>query len=203
MACDVPALFYSYSFAPNPRWTSLYPAGPEIHNYIQDICDRFDLTDKIQLNTDVRVCKWLKDEELWEVQLALLKPGMGDLSSKERARRVKEHGEDSIWIGTETVRCKVLISGVGGIVEPKAAPEDVPGFKDFKGKCFHSARWDDSVDFKDKNVVVLGTGCSSAQLVPRLVHAPYNAKSVTQLMRSPPWVGAKLPAPGRLQTLFW
>jgi cation diffusion facilitator CzcD-associated flavoprotein CzcO len=155
------------------------------------------LIDKIELNTDVRVCRWLKDEEQWEVQLAHMKPGMGDLSSKERARLVREEGEDSVWVSTEVIRCKILISGVGGIVEPKAAPENVPGFDKYKGICFHSARWDYNVDFKDKDVVVLGTGCSSAQLVPRLVKEPFNARSVTQLMRSPPWVVAKLDPPGK------
>jgi cation diffusion facilitator CzcD-associated flavoprotein CzcO len=44
----------------------------------------------------------------------------------------------------------------------------------------------------DKNVIVLGTGCSAAQFVPHLTKAPFKAKSVTQLMRSPPWVEPKL-----------
>lgn len=196
VACDVPAIFYSYSFAPNPKWTTFYPPGPEIYNYIQDICDDYGLTDKIELNTDVRVCTWLPDEEVWEVQLAHMKTGMGDLSSKERARRVREDGEDSVWTSTEIVRCKILISGVGGLVEPRNAPEDIPGFKEYEGTCFHSARWDFNVDFKDKNVVVLGSGCSAAQLVPRLTKEPYNAKSVTQVMRSPPWVVPKTIPPG-------
>jgi cation diffusion facilitator CzcD-associated flavoprotein CzcO len=198
VACDVPAIFYSFSFAPNPKWTSFYPPGPEIYNYVQDVCDRFNLTDKIGLNTDIRKCRWLKDEEVWEVQVAHMKPGMGDLSSKERARLVREQGEDSVWTSTEMIRCKILISGVGGLVEPRAAPDDVPGFDKFKGTVFHSARWDYNVDFKDKEVVVLGTGCSSAQLVPRLVREPFNAKSVTQVMRSPPWVVAKAIPPGKL-----
>ena len=192
----MPAAFYSYSFAPNPKWTNLYPPGPEIYNYIQDVCDENELTDKIQLNTDVRICKWLPDEEVWEVQLAHLRAGMGDISSKDRAKLVKEKGESAVWVGTETIRCKILISGVGGLVEPKGVPDNIPGFDKFQGICFHSARWDHSVDFNNKNVVVLGTGCSSAQLVPRLVHAPFNAKSVTQIMRSPPWVVGKDPPPG-------
>lgn len=197
VACDVPAAFYSYSFAPNPKWTTLYPPGPEIYNYMQDICDENGITDKIELNTDVTVCRWLKDEEVWEIRLAHMKPGMGDLSNKDRAKKVKEEGEDSVWISTEIVRCKILISGVGGIVEPKAKPDGVNGFETFEGKCFHSARWDHSANLNGKDVVVFGTGCSSTQLVPRLLKEPYNAKSVTQIMRSPPWVMPKPPPPGQ------
>lgn len=133
---------------------------------------------------------------MWEVRLKRMVAGMGDLSSKDRSKIVKEKGEAAVYSETETVRAKVVVSCVGGLVEPKGWPDDTPGIQDFKGKMFHSARWDDSVDFTDKNVVVVGTGCSSAQLVPRLPNAPYNAKSVTQLMRSPPWVVPSFPAPG-------
>ena len=30
LSCDVPARFYSYSFAPNPGWSSRFAPGPEI-----------------------------------------------------------------------------------------------------------------------------------------------------------------------------
>lgn len=121
---------------------------------------------------------------------------MGDLSSKDRQKIVDEKGEHTVYSETEIVKAKVVVSCVGGLVEPKGWPSEIPGIEDFQGKMFHSARWDETVDFTDKNVVVVGTGCSSAQLVPRLPDAPYNAKSVTQLMRSPPWVVPAFPAPG-------
>lgn len=158
----MPAIFYSYSFAPNPRWTTLYPPGPEIYNYIQDICDENNLTNKIELNTDVRVCKWIRDEEVWEIELAHMRLGMGDISSKDRKKKIQDAGEESVYVSTKTIRCKILVSGVGSIVEPKAAPDAVKGFENFKGDCFHSARWNYGVDFKDKDVVVIGTGCSSS-----------------------------------------
>ena len=122
--------------------------------------------------------------------------GMGDLSAKGRKKIIEEQGEHAVYSETEIVKAKVVVSCVGALVEPRGWPDDIPGIENFKGKMFHSARWDDTVDFKDKNVVVVGTGCSSAQVVPRLCNAPYNAKSVTQLMRSPTWVAPKIEAPG-------
>jgi cation diffusion facilitator CzcD-associated flavoprotein CzcO len=122
--------------------------------------------------------------------------GMGDLSAKDRAKVVQEKGEAAVYSETEIVKAKVVVSCVGGLVEPRGWPDEIKGIENFKGKMFHSARWDDSVDFTDKNVVVVGTGCSSAQLVPRLPNAPYNARKVTQLMRSPPWVVPSVAAPG-------
>lgn len=122
--------------------------------------------------------------------------GMGDLSAKDRMKIVKEKGEAAVYSEAEIVRAKIVISCVGGLVEPRGWPDEIPGIETFKGPVFHSARWDESVDFTDKKVVVVGTGCSSAQLVPRLPEAPYNAQSVLQLMRSPPWVVPSFIPPG-------
>ncbi|KAF2018900.1 putative flavin-binding monooxygenase [Aaosphaeria arxii CBS 175.79] len=196
VACDVPAVFYSFSFAQNPQWTSFHPPGREIVQYYHDVCQKYQVTDKFEVNTDVEQCRWLEDEQMWEVTLRRLIAGMGDLSSKDRAKIVRDRGESAVYSETEVVRAKVVVSCVGGLVEPKGWPDDIPGIENFKGPVFHSARWDESVDLTDKNVVVVGTGCSSAQLVPRLPDAPYNAKSVTQLMRSPPWVVPAADAPG-------
>jgi cation diffusion facilitator CzcD-associated flavoprotein CzcO len=113
--------------------------------------------------------------------------GAGDLSEYDRAQKIKTQGPESVYIVQETVRAKVVVSAVGGLVEPKVWPDTIPGQDKFQGPIFHSARWRYDVDLKDKDVIVVGTGCSAAQFVPRLTKE-YGAKSVTQLMRSPPWI---------------
>lgn len=149
------------------------------------MCEQYEIVDKIQLNTDVRECKWLESEGVWEVTVQNLVSGAGDLSEYERAQKIKENGPESVYVYQETIRTKVLISAVGGLVEPKVWPESIPGRDKFAGEIFHSARWRYDIDLKDKEVIVIGTGCSAAQFVPRLTKE-YGAKSVTQLMRSPP-----------------
>ncbi|KAL2067282.1 hypothetical protein VTL71DRAFT_1706 [Oculimacula yallundae] len=195
VACDVPAVFYSFSFCPNPKWTTFYPEGREIVTYLQGVCDKYEIVDKIQLNTDVRECRWLETEQVWEVTLQHLMTGVGDLSEFDRAKKIREEGIQSVYVSEEKIRCKVLVSSVGGLVEPKVWPESIPGHDKFQGEIFHSARWRYDVDFKDKDVIVVGTGCSAAQFVPRLTK-DYGAKSVTQLMRSPPWVVPRQIPPG-------
>lgn len=123
-------------------------------------------------------------------------PGTGDLSRKEMKRRIAEEGRDSVYLRQEIVRARIVCSCAGGLVEPNAWPSSIPGRDTFQGPVFHSARWDYSVDFNDKNVIVIGTGCSAAQFVPRLTKEPYKAKSVTQVMRSPPWVVPRAKPPG-------
>ena len=135
--------------------------------------------------------RYLETEELWEIKLQHLIPGTGDLTNKERQRQIHAEGLKSVVISEETVRAKIVCSAAGGLVEPNTWPDSIPGIETFQGDLFHSARWNDQIDLTGKDVVVMGTGCSAAQLVPRLPKAPYNAKSVTQLMRSPPWVVPK------------
>ena len=168
------------------------------------MCDKYQIVDKIQCNTDVTECRWLEDEQEWQVTLLHMVPGTGDLSGPQRRHMIAEKGCNSVYIKEEIVRAKIVCSAAGGLVEPNAWPESIPGRDQFEGDIFHSARWDHSVDLRDKDVIVMGTGCSAAQFVPRLIKEPYNAKSVTQLMRSPPWVVPRLgPGLGRVSEETW
>ena len=177
----------------NHKWSSYHPPGPEIVRYLHDTCEKYQIIDKIQLNTDVTEVRWLEDEELWEATLLHMVPGIGDLSFKERHKMIAEKGRGSVYIKEEKIKAKIFCSAAGALVEPHAWPDDIPGRDQFEGDVFHSARWDYNVNLRDKDVIVMGTGCSAAQFVPRLSKEPYNAKSVTQVMRSPPWV---VPRPG-------
>lgn len=99
---------------------------------------------------------------------------------------------EKVCLKRETIRAKVVASAVGGLVEPKPYPE-IPGLDRFKGDVLHTARWDPTIKLQDKNVVILGAGCSAAQVTPEIIKPPYNAKSITQLLRSPGWVEPTLP----------
>lgn len=194
-ACDIPALFYSFSFAPKKNWSTLHPSGPEIAQYLADVCEKFQIVDKIQFHTDVKHLKWIEEEEEWEVTLSYLVPGTGDLSAYEREQLALEEGSHRVFIKEEVVRAKIVVSGVGGLVEPKTWPKDIPGIEQFEGDIIHTARWDDEVDLEDKDVIVLGSGCSAAQVVPELAKPEANVRSITQILRTPPWVQPDLLPP--------
>ncbi|KAL8706494.1 MAG: hypothetical protein Q9201_000479 [Fulgogasparrea decipioides] len=169
--------------------------GPNFVKYLQRVAAKYKIVDKIQLNTDVTELRWLDKEAVWQVSLTHLAPGTGDLSEAERKVKAFDKGKESPFIKYETVRAKVVISCVGILVEPNVWPASTPGKDVFEGEIFHTARWRDDVDFKGKDVVVVGTGCSAAQVVSSLFEKPYEAKSVTQLMRTPPWVMPRLEEP--------
>lgn len=185
VACDIPAIFYSYSFAPNPNWTSLHPSGKEIVTYLRQTADDYGISECVECDVDVAGCEWDEVQHLWIVRLKYMKPGMGDLSRKERLQLIERDGVHTVIEREEVLKARIVCSCVGGLVEPKGWPDEIKGIEKFQGHVFHSARWNYDVDLENKNVVVLGTGCSAAQFVPKLAKE-YNAKSVTQLMRSPP-----------------
>ncbi|RJE25526.1 monooxygenase [Aspergillus sclerotialis] len=199
VACDIPAILYSFSFAPKKNWTTLHPPGSEITQYLADVCEKYRIVDKIQLNTDINELRWIEDAEEWEVTLTHLVPGTGDLSKLERDSLVARKGRHSVYVKTEVVRAKIVVSGVGGIVEPKTWPEDIPGIETFEGEILHTARWNSDIDLQGKDVVVIGAGCSAAQVIPELIKPEFNVKSVTQLMRTPPWVQPNLMEPSELR----
>lgn len=51
-------------------------------------------------------------------------------------------------------RSRLLVSAVGALSTPKSC--DIPGAENFNGRLFHSAQWDHSFDYKDKEVVCIG-----------------------------------------------
>lgn len=173
----------------------MHPSGPEIAQYLADVCEQYQIVDKIQFHTDVKNLRWIEQDEEWEVTLSHLVPGTGDLSAYEREQLALEDGSHAVYIKEEIVRAKVVVSGVGGLVEPKTWPKDIPGIEGFEGDIMHTARWDDEIDLQNKDVVVLGSGCSAAQVVPELAKPEANVRSITQLMRTPPWVQPDLLPP--------
>ncbi|KAJ6107968.1 hypothetical protein N7523_009291 [Penicillium sp. IBT 18751x] len=194
-ACDIPAIFYSFSFAPKKNWSTLHPSGPEIAQYLADVCEKYQIVDKIQFNTDVKQLRWVEEDEEWEVTLSHLVPGTGDLSSYDREQLAIQKGPHMVYTKVEIVRAKIVVSGVGGLVEPKTWPKDIPGIDDFQGEIMHTARWNNDIDLQDKDVIIVGSGCSAAQVVPELAKPEANVRSITQLMRTPPWVQPDLLPP--------
>ena len=46
---------------------------------------------------------------------------------------------------------------------------DIPGLETYRGKAFHSARWDDEVDLSGKRLGVIGTGSTAVQITTSAV----------------------------------
>jgi len=79
--------------------------------------------------------------------------------------------------------CHVLINATGFLNNWKWPA--IPGLHDLQGKLLHSANWDDTTDFTDKRVALIGTGSSAIQILPQVQKT---AKHVDAFMRSVTWI---------------
>lgn len=64
-ACDVPSHLYSFSFAPNPRWSRSFSRQPEIRAYLEDVADRPGLRPRLYFDTYVTGADWQPKEACW------------------------------------------------------------------------------------------------------------------------------------------
>lgn len=65
--CDVPSALYSYSFAPNPRWSRFFAKQDEIKQYTVDTALKFGVLQRVRLNTELLQARWLQDAKCWEL----------------------------------------------------------------------------------------------------------------------------------------
>ena len=156
--CDVPSPLYSFSFAPNPHWSQLFAGQKEIYEYLKDCAKKFEIYPHIRFQSLVQKAQFDEEFGQWHLDVA----GQGQL------------------------HCRYMVLCTGGLSIP-SYPQ-IPGLSDFKGKLFHTARWDHDVSLKGKRVGVIGTGASAIQVVPEI------SDTVGQLavfQRSAAWVAKK------------
>ncbi len=88
--CDVPSHVYSFSFAPNPDWSSTFSPQPEIQAYLRHTAAAEGLIDHVRFGCEVESARWDADAGVWRL----------DTSAGELTARV-------------------LIAGAGPLHEPK------------------------------------------------------------------------------------
>jgi cation diffusion facilitator CzcD-associated flavoprotein CzcO len=111
----------------------------------------------------------------------------------------REHQYWEIETSEGAITAGVAVSAVGALADP--AIPDLPGLDTFKGKVFHSARWDHDRDLTDREVAVVGTGASAIQFVPEIQP---RVKRLHLFQRTPPWVMPRVnpPIPDSWQRRF-
>ncbi len=168
-ACDVASHLYSFSFAPNPRWSRKFSPQPEILAYLKNCVEQYGLKPYIRYNTEIIHTEFLEDQAIWQLT--------------DRAGN--------------RLTARVVVGATGPLNRP-SIPK-LKGSDLFTGKMFHSANWDHTVDLAGKRVAVIGTGASAIQIVPALAKtvsqlhvfqrtAPYVAPRMDQGY-SPFWQG--------------
>lgn len=155
---DTPCHFFSYSFAPNPEWSSFFAKRDEILQYIVDCVERYGIRKSIRFGEQVVAARYDEANAVWRVQTR----------SSDGAER--------------DLTANVLVTAVGALNRP--AIPDIKGLADFAGPAFHTAQWNAGVDLTGKRVAMIGTGASGMQTAPSIAG---DVARLTIFQRSPHW----------------
>lgn len=161
-ACDVPSHLYSFSFALNPRWSKTYANQPEILDYLEGVAVRHGLDRHLRAGTSIDTLRWSDRDRRWTL-----------ITDSGAAHHVD-----------------AVISAVGMLDVPNIPA--IAGAEKFRGRRFHSSRWDHSRSTAGERVASIGTGASAVQYVPAI--APETAH-LTVFQRSPIWVSPRFDYP--------
>jgi cation diffusion facilitator CzcD-associated flavoprotein CzcO len=158
----------SYCYLPLLEETGYIPSkkfcdGWEIQRYSRLIAEKLGFFEKALFHTLVTSLRWDDEIKRWRVGT--------------------NRGDD--------IRARFVVMA-GGVLNMPKLP-GVPGIETFKGKMFHTARWDYEYTggewkspvldkLRDKRVAIVGTGASSVQAAPFL--AKY-AKQLYVIQRTP------------------
>jgi cation diffusion facilitator CzcD-associated flavoprotein CzcO len=158
----------SYCYLPLLEETGFIPSkkfadGWEIQRYSRSIAEKFGFADKALFHTLINTLRWDEQIKRWRVGT--------------------NRGDD--------IRARFVILACGVLNMPKLP--NVQGIGDFKGKIFHTARWDYGYTggsyqkpvldkLSDKRVAILGTGATAIQAVP---HLGKYAKQLHVIQRTP------------------
>ena len=66
--CDVPSHLYSFSFAPNPNWSSTFSPQSEILDYLKDCAERFGVLPHVRFETELEGASWDDEDGLWRLE---------------------------------------------------------------------------------------------------------------------------------------
>jgi cation diffusion facilitator CzcD-associated flavoprotein CzcO len=63
--CDVPSHLYSFSFAPNPGWSSTFSPQQEILDYLRDVARRYGVLPQVRYHTELESAEWDEESSRW------------------------------------------------------------------------------------------------------------------------------------------
>ena len=150
-----------FSFQP---WTlpDAIAQGSAIRAYLHETAQDHDLGGHIRFGTHVIAADWHANDAVWQVTVV-----------NQAGQRV------------ETTRWLYLASGYYDYDEPYRA--DISGLADFGGTVVHPQFWPEKLDYRGRQVVVIGSGATAVTIVPAMAQC---AARVTMLQRTPTWMAA-------------
>ncbi len=155
--CDCESHTYCYYFSDQLltqwEWSERYPAQPEILSYLNFVADQLCLREQIICGQRLHKAEWNSRDGVWHLQT---RQGL-------------------------VLSCRYLITAVGCL--SAANIPAITGLETFRGRYAHTGEWpQEDIDFAGKDVVVIGTGSTGIQAIPKIAET---AQRLTVLQRTP------------------
>ena len=152
---------FGYDFRP---WNDLNTLadGQSIRSYISETASEYGVDKLIRFGIETEQAQWCSEQQHWIVSARDLDTGL--------ARHFS---------------CDFLISCTGYYDHKTGYLPDFPGVEQFQGQCIHPQHWPADLDYRNKRVVVIGSGATAVTVVPAMAD---QAAHVTMLQRSPSYV---------------
>ncbi|HPI47169.1 MAG TPA: NAD(P)/FAD-dependent oxidoreductase [Hyphomonadaceae bacterium] len=148
-----------YNFKPWPGAKSIAD-GPSIRQYVRDTAREHGIDKHIRFHHRVTGASWSSKDARWIISA--------------------EHDGKPV-----TFTCSFVMMCSGYYRYEHGYTPDFPGRDRYKGDFVHPQLWPENLDYKDKQVVVIGSGATAVTIVPEMART---AAHVTMLQRSPTYV---------------
>ncbi len=130
--------------------------GPSIRSYIRETATEHGINQHIRFGHKVTNAAWDSETARW-----------------------------TVTTNQSTLTCRFLYMCSGYYNYGQGHRPTWEGEAEFKGQIIHPQFWPESLDYKGKRVVVIGSGATAVTLVPAMADT---AAHVTMLQRSPTWM---------------
>jgi len=150
-----------YRFKP---WTAdkSIADGPRILDYLKETITENSIDKKIRYNQQVSKAQWSSEDSQWSLTVT-----------------------DTVSDEVKTFTCGYLFMCSGYYSYKQGFTPEFAGIDQFKGKVVHPQQWPKDLDYKNKRVVVIGSGATAMTLVPAMAN---DVAQITLLQRSPTYV---------------
>jgi cation diffusion facilitator CzcD-associated flavoprotein CzcO len=150
---------YTFGYRFKPWVGAPIASADEILKYMGEVIDEHDLDPHIRYNHRIGNASWSTKDQMWSIE-----------------------GTRSDTGETVKLTCNFLWMCQGYYKHAEGYTPEWQGMDDFKGEIVHPQTWPENLDYKDKNVVVIGSGATTATVVPAIAA---DCNHVTVLQRSP------------------
>jgi len=150
---------YTFGYRFKPWVGQPIATADEILKYLGEVIEENDLASHIRYRHKITAANWSSKDNLWTIDAVRTDTG-----------ETLRFTANFLWM------CQGYYRHAEGYTP------HWKGMEDFKGQIVHPQTWPEDIDYKNKNVVLIGSGATAATLVPAIAG---DCAHVTVVQRSP------------------